>query len=1184
MYLSRVEMTGFKSFADKTTIEFDQGLTAVVGPNGSGKSNLSEAVRWVLGEQSAKSLRGTKMEDVIFNGTQNRKPVNIAKVTLVLNNEDRYLDYDFSEISIARSYNRNGDSSYFINNERVRLKDVVDLFLDSGLGKNSFSIISQGQVEQIFLNKPEERRTIFEEAAGVQKYQYRKTEAERKLERSSDNLSRVRDIIHELKSQLEPLKKQRDAALIYEEKMASLKELEVSLYTEKIQLYREEWDEFEAKLDQLKQDIAQYQASQVALNTQLSGDKQEQDDIIEAIDQVQHQMGETGRELERAIGRKQIVEKDMEFAESSQADRTKVYEEQVAELAQLQERLEEVVESEASLGQTLAEDNLALEDWLQQKSQLQVLKPEEVEELRNHLIDLYQEQAQLNNQLTQYQRDIERLTQSEAKYQQEAEADAKQEEQLKAEEAQLQGEVAAVKAQIQAMEGQLLDNRSGLSKMQSDQQAMENQLFQLEREIQRSQSRVSSLQQMQDSYSGFYAGVRALMKQAQQIPGIHGPVADIISVEPAYAKAIEVALGGSLQHIVVEDEGAARAGVNYLHQSRQGRATFLPLTQIQPRSLSGQFLSQAQGASGFIDVAANLVTSDSQYQAVLANLLGNTLVVEELSQAQAIARLLGQRVKIVTLQGDLLMPGGSVTGGRYKQEQGSVLSRQQELETAEADLSRLQADLAKLERAVEANRQGMIDESTGMQGLEGQLNRHRQQLQELTEASQGLSMQLRQLNSRQVLRNSDYAADKEELELAQSALVTNESALDALEDEIRSRKEQLDQHHLNQDERQERLQEIDQRINQLQTQIAVKGVEQRQIQENRRQLSQQSERLQSSLDHYLANQDSGTANIENLKVELVELETGILRLSEENEQLDLRLSEQRTRRQELSASIRQLEEDSQNMNIKLNDLIHQESRLESKIERNQTLIDNHLNHLNQEYQLTYEMAVQIAQPVESQAKLAETVKKLRSGIQKLGPINLQSIEDYEQLNERYTHLVEQETDLLSAMDQLKQTMDEMDHEVVSRFGTTFKEINQQFQSTFTKLFGGGEAYLTLTQPDDLLTTGIDIIAQPPGKKKQNLALLSGGERALTAIALLFAILEVKPIPFVILDEVEAALDDANVYRYGSYINTFTQDTQFIVITHRKGTMEQADRLYGVTMEKSGVSKLASVKMADTVME
>ena len=1184
MYLARIEMTGFKSFADKTVIEFDKGMTAVVGPNGSGKSNLSEAIRWVLGEQSAKSLRGSKMEDVIFNGTQDRKAVNLAKVTLVLNNEDRYLDYDFSEISITRSYNRNGESSYYINNEACRLKDIVDLLLDSGLGKNSFAMISQGKVETIFLNKPEERRSIFEEAAGVQKYQFRKTEAERKLNRSSDHLSRVKDIIHEIEAQLTPLKKQREAALIYQDKKALLQRLEISLYCYQVALYREQWTQSQEAFEQTSNDIEAILLKLQSIEKNLAEEQEEIDQLIQEIDECSEYNQQQTQAIERSKAQQQILEQRIEFSSSSQQDKQAIYDKQRAQHAETIITLETQNNLLETLNLELRELQKQLKQFKQDKHLLSELNSEQVEKLRGELIDAYQQEATVKNQVAQYAQSIQISTQ--------------RQQQLSILLEELQGQVEESNLALQQtaeakseFEQQFQVTREDynqlfaeLQTLRTKREDLQQRLFKQERQTQFVDSKVSALRQMQDDYAGYYAGVRAIMKNTDKLQGIEGTVADLIEVPQQYQVAIDTALGASLQHIVVTNDRAARDAIQYLKQQQAGRATFLPRENIKARQLSDQHSRTAQNHAGFVGIASKLVQFDTNNQTIIENLLGTTIVMEQLSQAQSLAKALSHQARIVTLEGDILMPGGTVTGGRNKQQTSSMLARQNELKQFEAELQEAISRTQQLEQEWQIITQRDTALNEQLEQLRSVTSQANVQLQQLQQQHLQAEHQLKQCTQEYRIAQDELRQLDTQLEEAHRMLVDSQQSLEHQVQLIQALNHDLQQLTLSEDDRQAQLQKVEQSISQLSTQTAVKEVEFRQAEEKAIQLSEYINELETAIQAHESEQSQGQIDFEALTLQLQKLKEQIELDEVQATASREKLHELRERRQLLNTTYREHEQMQRELSLQSQKLHQQSAKLQAQIEKFEAFIDNHLAYLSQEYQLSYEAASKLASPVEEAQQVSQDVKQLKRSMEQLGPINLAAIEDYEVLNERYQHLLEQQEDLLTAMAQLQETMDEMDTEVIKRFSETFTQINHQFQRTFRKLFGGGEASLELTNPSDILTTGIDIIAQPPGKRKQNLALLSGGERAFTAIALLFAILETKPVPFCVLDEVEAALDDANVYRYGQYLQNFTENTQFIVITHRKGTMENADVLYGVTMEQSGISKLASVRLSEANYE
>jgi chromosome segregation protein len=928
-------MTGFKSFADKTVIEFNEGMTAVVGPNGSGKSNLSEAIRWVLGEQSAKSLRGNRMEDVIFNGTQARKPVNIAKVTLVLNNEDRYLDYDFSEISITRSYNRNGDSQYLINNEQVRLRDIVDLLLDSGLGKNSFSIISQGQVEQIFLSKPEERRTIFEEAAGVQKYQYRKTEAERRLDKSSDNLSRVKDIIHELELQLNPLRKQRETALLYTSKKEELKELEVSLYTQQIEDYQTGWEELEEQLKNIDVTLNNLITQNETLSNEIDASKNKQNQLINAIDQNSDTYQKLTSQIEKLRAQQQMIEKDIHYSETEQADKANIYEEQVAEKTRLDQDITEYTKQL----QTFDTDLKALMTELKEVNKdiqiSQGLNANQQDELRNEMLEYYQLEAKSNNEIQQQKAILERQR---ARKDQAVEKMNSTSKEL----TKLEVEAKEAEEELEAFTGSQSEQRTLLQELSENNEKLSNQrdelrqlLFNQERQTQTIETRLNSLKQMHDNYTGYYAGVRAVMQQAQRLNGIEGTVADLLNVKETYQLAIDTALGGSMQHIVVANDQAAREAVNYLKQQRAGRATFLPRPNIKPRQIQSFKLFQAQEMQGFIAVASELVSYDAQNENIVQNILGNTIVAQTLVDAQSIARALGHSVKIVTLEGDVLMPGGSLTGGQQKQRQQSMLSRQNEIKQASEAYETYREQLKNIEQDWEKVSSELAHNDQQLKEQRQQVNQTEGIYQRLFQTSQNAKQAYKQANNQMIILKDSIREFDEELDEARNTIEQAEQNLVKAKSSIEELNRILEQHNLDEDARQKKLAELEELRQDKSTQKAVMDVEIKQLKQTLSDLKNQYEVVNNWITNYESSKTFGLSSIEELQEKLEETLDDIAKLEKESESLQKQIQVDRQNRQELSETINEKESLLNKSQAESQRSFQTQAKLQAQIEKNQ---------------------------------------------------------------------------------------------------------------------------------------------------------------------------------------------------------------------------------------------------------
>ncbi|MBG9985506.1 chromosome segregation protein SMC [Facklamia sp. DSM 111018] len=1180
MYLEKVEMTGFKSFADKTVITFDRGLTAVVGPNGSGKSNLSEAIRWVLGEQSAKSLRGNKMEDVIFNGSQERKPVNVAKVTLVLNNEDHYFNYDRKQVTITRQYNRKGESTYLINNEVVRLKDVTDLLLDTGIGKNSFAMISQGKVESIFLSKPEERRGIFEEAAGVQKYQHRKQEAQRKLSRSQEHLNRVKDILFELEGQIAPLKEQRETALIYQEKIQLLQEHEIAYYTYQIDQSKKVWQKAQEDLGTVQEQLQKLNQEQNDHHQQLTHSQEELDQLNDQLDRLVETVQQDSQTIERQRGEYHVIQQKIEYATQSSKEREKSQANWQEKIATNQYELEQVQQQGKVITDNIQQVETTLHQSKEQIQALSEMNPEALEELRADMIEEYRQESNVKNQLQQMEETIQNYHKKSQNFQDQIDRIDAQLQEINPERLEKQNEISRLETDLTLLQKESQQSQNQLEVIIEQKKQLQKQIYQEEHPLRILESKYHSLEQMRNDYSGYYQGVRAVMNHRQSLRGIDGTVADLIQVDSEFQTAIDIALGAGLQNIIVEDDQAAKEAIQYLRQEGAGRATFLPRSNIKGRFLRQDHLEVLRSHPSYLGIASERVAVSEKYQSVIQQLLGTTAIVEDLHTAQLLAKQVHQQVKIVTLQGDVIMPGGAVTGGRVQKKQPSMLARQNQLDQVKKELEEAQAHYQVLvQKHQEIEIQVSQAEEVAFQNNQKVQNTY-QFLTNLRAQYQELDQRYQQLTQQKLILEDDLHQLTDNFQESQQNFKEAQDKLAHIQEKIASLNETIKHYQLNQTDRDQQVLALQEQYNEARTQLAVLKLELKQNHSKEEELCDDIYRLQSNIENNQSQEINKREELEALQAEGTMIQQNLSELEQVLTKNQVQLEEARQIRQTLNDTIRQTQAKNRDFEAKLQDLYQKEGKLEAKVEKYGSLIDQYLSYLSENYQLSYEAAVKASQPGDEVPNRQNLIKQLRQEIDRLGPINIAAIEDYQLLHDRFVHLKEQETDLLEAMAQLNQTIDEMDEEVSTRFKEAFQAINVQFQKTFVRLFGGGRAQLELTDPSDLLTTGVDITAQPPGKRKQNLALLSGGERALTAIALLFAILETKAVPFVVLDEVEAALDDANVYRYGEYIHNFTEKTQFIVITHRKGTMEYADVLYGVTMEQTGISKLASVQLKE----
>ena len=1174
-------MIGFKSFANKTTIEFDSGFTAIVGPNGSGKSNITEAIKWVLGEQSAKSLRGRKMDDVIFGGASNRSKAQYAEVTLVFDNSDHLLNIDTDEVSMTRRYTRAGESTYMINRKNCRLKDMTELMMDTGIGRDSFSIISQGQVEAIFMQKPEDRRAIFEEAAGVMKYKNRKKEASNKLEHTQENLDRIFDILKEVESRLEPLAKQRHAALNYQEKRAELSDIEIALTTVQIETLNEQWENAKNDLNQYVQTIQQQKEKQTEFTEQLNAIRQQE----HTAEQKATELNETYIQLVREA---ETIKRQIDLAEQQKAFNQRDKAAQEKTLADYQSSIDQLTRDVGMLKADVHDAQLAFEqkkvqrdDKLQALAALDTTDEHDIEEKREEYIAAIQQQSQLQHTIAELEKDIEQLRQQ-------SQQDVQSQDDFQQSVTELETTLATKKADKDNLSTSLSDlladykqlAQSVKDKQQTAQQ-LNRQWQQQQRQLVDAKTRQESLENLAKEHNGFYYGVRSALKLQSQMNGIHGAVADLMQVPSEYVGAVETALGGAMQNIVTSNRQVAAQVIQTLKKNRGGRATFLPMDVIKPREIPNGTYQIAQAMPGFIGVMVDLIDFDDQYQSIMANLMGQTLVVDNLSHAQDVAQAIHHRSRIVTLESDVIHAGGSMSGGARNQKGDSVLARKRDIETLKASIATLTKKTQTTNQQVE-HLQTEIDEAT--QKLEtmkttGDEKRFQErtliaEIEQLTKQLDELTLQEEQNNQHRQDMADKLQEMESQLEEKREAIVTQGERVDSLQQTIQAL-------NLSANEKASHRDQLQHDIQTIETDYAVSKEK---LAQQNNQLNHKEQQLTEQKDTLVELQkavQSMSSQLDNHSEETAELEANYKDLLEEQKTTEKALKQSRSQREVAKQQADKMNKTLDDLTTHLEDLYYKQAKLEGTVSRYEVSIDNHLDHLREEYGLTFEKARAESELTMSIEAASERVRDLKREIDQLGPVNIAAIDEYDDVHQRWTFMTEQRDDVMAAKDNLLQTMDALDKEVIHRFKETFLAVREAFERIFPQLFGGGKASLSLTDPDDLLHSGVDIMAQPPGKRLQQLSLLSGGEKALTAIALLFAILDVKKdIPFSILDEVEAALDEANVARYGRYLREFAESTQFIVITHRKGTMEAANILYGVTMQQSGVSKLASVRLED----
>ncbi|HFI0617054.1 TPA: chromosome segregation protein SMC [Streptococcus suis] len=1173
MYLKSIEMQGFKSFADKTKVVFDRGVTAVVGPNGSGKSNITESLRWALGESSAKSLRGGKMPDVIFAGTENRNPLNFASVVVTLDNSSGFIVNKNKEIKVERHIYRSGDSEYLIDGQKVRLRDIHDLFMDTGLGRDSFSIISQGRVEAIFNSKPEERRAIFEEAAGVLKYKTRKKETESKLAQAQGNLDRLDDIIYELDNQVKPLEKQAQTAKKFLELDGQRKELYLDVLVAQLSLGKEKLSEKEAELESVKTELTSYYKQRSELEQENQSLKEKRHRLSVQLDREQAVLLDVTKlisDLERKI---EVHKLESSQNESSRQEAQARLENLLTRREQLEEQIEQkqgVLEQLENSLSSLKEDIAAVDREISYFSE----DPDQVlDYLREQYVALMQEEAEASNRLTKIQQDIaNQISLSESKSEDLA--------RLQTEKQTAQEELDKSRKSLEEADHelrQLLERyqtkKSELDQVQATYQSEQGRLFDLLDQLKGKQARQSSLEAILKNHSNFYAGVKAVLQEAPSLGGIIGAVSEQLTFDTRYQTALEIALGGASQNVIVEDEATAKRAIAFLKEKRQGRATFLPLTTIKPRQLSGQQISLLESSDGFLGLASDLVTYQPNLDVIFQNLLGTIAIFDTIDHANKAARATKFQVRMVTMDGAEIRPGGAFAGGSNRNNSTTFIKP--ELDALLGEIAELSGQLQEQESLV-ATKKTSLDqtrealETIKADGEEARLNQqsariHQEQAENrLAQLSVQYELQMSQV-SPTILTELDEEATKE----AANVQALNEKKI-ALE-------QQINQVRDNRDSIQESLQKLQTQKGQLTlvqaeatSQLRFEQIDLRRLQEEKATTEKDIAILEDLINQKVV-------ALEDTTIEL--LEEQLQAASDKQSQTNQILIRLKFELEDIDGQFEDLEERLQQARTKNDDLIRKQAKLEADCEQAGDTLRTLLGNLTEHFKLSFEAAQSQAKAVENLASAEQNLKNLERAIRALGPVNLDAIEQYDEVNNRLTFLNEQRTDILSARDLLLDTIHEMDDEVKERFKVTFEAIRESFKQTFKQMFGGGSADLILTETD-ILTAGVEISVQPPGKKIQSLNLMSGGEKALSALALLFSIIRVKTIPFVILDEVEAALDEANVKRFGDYLNRFDKESQFIVVTHRKGTMAAADAIYGVTMQESGVSKIVSVKLKD----
>ena len=1185
MYLKALEIQGFKSFPDKTVLSFGEDVTAIVGPNGSGKSNISDAIRWVMGEQSTKALRGGKMEDVIFGGTALRKQQGFAEVSLVLDNTDHIFPLEESEVMVTRRYYRSGESEYYINRRSVRLKDVNELFMDTGLGREGYSIIGQGRIDEILSVKSGDRREIFEEAAGISRFRHRKEEAERKLDRTQENLVRITDKIDELELQVEPLRQQSEKAQKFLILRDELRGLEISLWLEQLEQLRagslKTLSDYENALRQKGEVQHEVEALYAAAEGYAAG-MRDKDVEAEGVRFQMMQRETDANGLENAVAvLKTNIQNNLENRERIQRE----LEQQdgradsiSAQIGDRQDRLAQLEEDSAGLRRELAERQEEAASASRSAGDI----ARELEELRRREETENSSAADAKALISALAAAAQEVLDRDETVRQELAAG---EEQLReAEEAcrQAARELDQAREDRDSLQNVIDGYALRLESRQRRAKEAEERHVKLQMEDNELRSRIRMLSEMEKMYEGYSKAVKLVMGEAKkgQLRGIHGPVAGLLQVPDACTVAIEIALGGAMQHIVVEREEDGKAAIQYLKRRDGGRSTFLPLTSIRPSEFRDQGVRQEPG---FVGLGSELIRFDPRYERIFSNLLGRTVVAEDMDRAIAIARKYGHRFKIVTLDGQVLNPGGSMTGGSVSRSAG-ILSRANELERLAQQQAGVAGQLDQAARVVEETGREVTAAAYEMETAQAQQRRHEDDILKLEERLGHLDSQLSTLNRQRDAQRGELEQLQDRSAQIETDIGEARARVEALEGTAAALRAEAEGKARGQSDARERAAALNEAITEMNVRLAALEAESQAVRRSMTEL----EELRRDLTGDRAEREKMLSQFEEkndgLEREIAEKERQLQTIRRENGERQQAISRINEEKLSLEAKRNQADKDAREKNSVLLNLEREVSVLEQKKAAAAMEEKNLLDKLWETYELSHQAAMAQRVALESVPKAQRRVGELKKSISGLGNINLDAIEEFRRVNERYTYLTDQRDDVQKSKKELEGIIGDITEEMRSIFAKQFAVLNEAFQQTFAELFGGGRATLELEDPNDILNCGIEIKVQPPGKALKVLSLLSGGEKAFVAIALYFAILKVRPTPFVVMDEIEAALDDANVVRFAHYMRQMADKTQFIVITHRRGTMEEADVLYGVTMQEQGISRMLTINLNDVEKE
>ena len=1181
MYLKSIEIHGFKSFANKIVFQFHNGITGIVGPNGSGKSNVADAVRWVLGEQRIKQLRGASMQDVIFSGTETRKPLSYAYVAITLDNSDHQLAIDYDEVTVARRIYRSGESEYLINGTPCRLKDVNELFYDTGIGKEGYSIIGQGQIDKILSGKPEERRELFDEAAGIVKFKRRKAAAQTKLENEKQNLVRVNDILSELEKQVGPLEKQSEVAKVYLRKKEELKSLDINVFLLENKRLREQLASAEEKYNLASTELGETGEKYEGIKEEYERIQQEIESLDVAIEAAREQLTDTGLMRGKLEGEINVLKEQINSAHGSENhlnNRKAALEEEIAGKEQeKQDILTDKKDTDTQV-QEIAEAAAKA------KADLEAIQ-NKITELNNHIeagkntiIGELNQRATIKSKMGRFDTMMEQINIRKAELNSRllrAKSDeAAREETVK----KLEETFETVTEELRQMTEQEAASELELGNIRENLTGLDAKLRETQTRFHQEQSKLEALTNITERYDGYGGSVKKVMEQKEKEKGIIGVVADIIQVEAKYETAIETALGGNIQNIVTDNEETAKHMIGFLKQNRLGRATFLPLTSItKPQEFKNP---EALKEKGVIGMADELVGTEEEYRNVAKAMLGRIVVVDNVDNAVKIARKFDYGIRMVTLEGELLVPGGAISGGAFKNN-SNLLGRRREMDELEKKVKKLSEDITtynqkiedtkskrnKLRMDLEALKTEMQRKSIEQNTARLNISQARERMEEEAESAQSLKLEEQEIETKIFEIRSGKESITQELAASEELEKTTQEQILGFQKELESCR-------LEESEASAHAGEWEVKVEKMRQALDYK-------QANVDRIGGELERAQAELNEILEALTENAQEVERKKNNILEIEKTIAASHENQDASRKKLDEDLAKKEELSAKQKDFFRSREEMSERMNALDKEVYRLGEQKKKLEDGIEGQINYMWDEYEITLSDAAGLRnEEMNDLPVMKREISGLKDEIRKLGNVNVNAIEDYKNLMERYTFMKTQHDDLVEAEKTLEGIIEELDTAMRKQFTEKFAQISREFDKVFKELFGGGKGTLELMEDEDILEAGIRIIAQPPGKKLQNMMQLSGGEKALSAISLLFAIQNLKPSPFCLLDEIEAALDDSNVGRFAKYLHKLTKNTQFIVITHRRGTMEQVDRLYGITMQEKGVSTLVSVNLID----